>query len=98
MLVELAGDLLAGPIPPATPEAPAGTEGLISTILGWGLFALAIAGVFGVIFGAIKLNSVGRHGDGRKESLMLIGGGLLCLLLVAANLVTMLDAIAGSAV
>ncbi|MFD6874325.1 MULTISPECIES: hypothetical protein [unclassified Streptomyces] len=97
--ITMASDLImAAPmdlIPPAKPKAIPELETTISTIFGYGLWALALAGAAGVGFGVFKLatSDKSRNGGG-SEPFKWMGGGIIAILL-SSTLIAVLNGIAG---
>ncbi|MGY5099485.1 hypothetical protein [Streptomyces sp. 900105245] len=85
------GDLIPGAKPTQIP----GLSDPVSTLLGYGLWLLILAGVGGVGFGIYKLaiSDKSRHGGG-SEPFKWVGGGVVAILL-AGSLITILNGIAG---
>lgn len=87
--------LADGIIPNAKPTKIPGTSGTISTLFGYGLWILLLAGVAGAGYGVFKLaiSDKSRHGGG-SEPFKWMGGGVAAILL-AGTLITILNGIAG---
>jgi hypothetical protein len=86
---------LAGLIPGAKPTKIPGLDDTVSTLLGYALWGLIIAGASGVIFGVYKLvwSDKSRNGGG-SEPFKWMGAGVAAILL-SGSLITILNGIAG---
>ncbi|WNI20415.1 hypothetical protein [Streptomyces sp. ITFR-16] len=85
-----------GLIPPATPTEIPGLGGTVSTLFGYALWLLLIAGAGGVGFGVFKLavSEKGRGGSA-SEPFKWMGSGIAAILL-SGSLIAILNGIAGS--
>ncbi|WP_042404493.1 hypothetical protein [Streptacidiphilus carbonis] len=95
MMTKATTMLLAGLIPNAKPTKIPGLDGTISTIFGYGLYVLVLAGVAATGFGVYKLaiSDKGRNGGG-SEPFKWMGSGVAAILL-ASSLIAILNGIAG---
>ncbi|WP_316528092.1 hypothetical protein [Kitasatospora brasiliensis] len=82
-------------IPGAKPTKIPGMDGMVSTLFGYGLWLLLLAGVVGAGVGVFKLAMAdkSRHGGG-SEPFKWMGGGIAAVLL-AGSLISILNGIAG---
>ncbi|MGW3100018.1 hypothetical protein ACWDCC_42010 [Streptomyces sp. NPDC001102] len=87
---------LAGLIPGAKPTKIPGLDGTVSTLLGYALWGLIIAGAAGVIFGVYKLvwSDKSSRGGQASEPFKWMGAGIAAILL-SGSLITILNGIAG---
>ncbi|MEV7028058.1 hypothetical protein [Kitasatospora sp. NPDC093558] len=82
-------------IPSAKPTRIPGMDGTVSTLFGYGLWLLVLAGVVAAGVGVFKLAMAdkSRHGGG-SEPFKWMGGGIAAVLL-AGSLISILNGIAG---
>ncbi|MET8540255.1 hypothetical protein ABZW03_06315 [Kitasatospora sp. NPDC004799] len=85
----------SGLIPGAKPTKIPGMEGTVSTLFGYGLWILLLAGVVAAGVGVWKLamSDKSRHGGG-SEPFKWMGSGVAAVLL-AGSLISILNGIAG---
>ncbi|MFE4394558.1 MULTISPECIES: hypothetical protein [Streptomycetaceae] len=85
----------SGLIPAAKPTKIPGMEGTVSTLFGYGLWILLLAGVVAAGVGVWKLamSDKSRHGGG-SEPFKWMGSGVAAVLL-AGSLISILNGIAG---
>ncbi|MFD7454118.1 hypothetical protein [Kitasatospora sp. NPDC059827] len=82
-------------IPAAKPTKIPGMDGMVSTLFGYGLWLLVLAGVFATGFGVFKLATAekSRHGGG-SEPFKWMGAGVAAILL-SGSLISILNGIVG---
>lgn len=87
--------LADGLIPGAKPTKIPGLSGPVTTLLGYGLWLLVLAGVIGVGIGVFKLATSDKgRGGGGSEPFKWMGGGVAAILL-SGSLIAILNGIAG---
>ncbi|MGW2181270.1 hypothetical protein ACWCXX_24855 [Streptomyces sp. NPDC001732] len=88
--------VLAGLIPGAKPTRIPGMSGPVTTLLGYGLWGVVLAGVFGTGVGIFKLATSDKsRGGGGSEPFKWMGGGVGAIIL-SGSLISILNGIAGS--
>ncbi|KJS61960.1 hypothetical protein [Streptomyces rubellomurinus] len=85
----------SGLIPAAKPTKIPGMDGMVSTLFGYGLWIVVLAGVCATGWGVVKLATAekNRHGGG-SEPFKWMGSGVAAILL-AGSLISILNGIAG---
>lgn len=85
-----------GIIPPASPTQIPGLPDIVSTVFGYGLWLVVLAGVGGVGFGLFKLATVEKSGRGgsASEPFKWMGGGVIVIML-AGTVINILNGVTG---